>query len=57
MIHTVCKRIEAIKLRNRVKEIDPHSFIIITTSSEIIVKASEVFEVFRNMNLNRLQIN
>jgi len=36
MIHTVCKRIEAVKLRNRVKEIDPHSFIIITTSSEII---------------------
>lgn len=36
MIHTVCKRMEAIKLRNKVKEIDPHSFIIITTSSEII---------------------
>ncbi|MBE6688476.1 MAG: YitT family protein [Ruminococcaceae bacterium] len=36
MIHTVCKRIEAIRLRNKVKEIDPHSFIIITTSSEII---------------------
>ena len=36
MIHTVCKRIEAIKLRNKVKEIDPHAFIIITTSSEII---------------------
>lgn len=36
MIHTVCKRIEAIKLRNRIKEIDPHAFIIITTSSEII---------------------
>ena len=36
MIHTVCKRVEAIKLRNKVKEIDPHSFIIITTSSEII---------------------
>jgi len=36
MIHTVCKRSEAIKLRNRIKEIDPHSFIIITTSSEII---------------------
>ncbi len=36
MIHTVCKRIEAIKLRKKVKEIDPHSFIIITTSSEII---------------------
>ncbi len=36
MIHTVCKRIEAIKLRSRIKEIDPHAFIIITTSSEII---------------------
>ena len=36
MIHTVCKRFEAIKLRNRIKEIDPHAFIIITTSSEII---------------------
>lgn len=36
MIHTVCKRIEAIKLRNHIKKIDPHAFIIITTSSEII---------------------
>ncbi|MBO5453358.1 MAG: YitT family protein [Clostridia bacterium] len=36
MIHTVCKRIEAIKLRNRIKEIDSHAFIIITTSTEII---------------------
>ncbi|MBR2499883.1 MAG: YitT family protein [Clostridia bacterium] len=36
MLHTVCKRAEAIKLRRRIKEIDPHSFIIITTSSEII---------------------
>ncbi len=36
MIHTVCKRMEAIKLRNKIKEIDPHAFIIITTSSEII---------------------
>ncbi len=36
MIHTVCKRVEALKLRNRIKEIDPHAFIIITTSSEII---------------------
>ena len=38
MIHTVCKRAEAIKLRARIKEIDPHAFIIITTSSEIIVR-------------------
>lgn len=36
MIHTVCKRIEAIKLRNRIREIDPHAFTIVTTSSEII---------------------
>lgn len=36
MIHTVCKRIEAIKLRNKIKELDPSAFIIITTSSEII---------------------
>ncbi len=36
MIHTVCKRIEAVKLRNAIKEIDPSAFIIITTSSEII---------------------
>lgn len=36
MIHTVCKRMEAIKLRNKIKELDPKAFIIITTSSEII---------------------
>lgn len=36
MIHTVCKRSEAIKLKKKVKEIDPSSFIIVTTSSEII---------------------
>ncbi|MBQ2942183.1 MAG: YitT family protein [Clostridia bacterium] len=36
MIHTVCKRSEAIKLRNKIREADPHAFIIITTSSEII---------------------
>ncbi len=36
MIHTVCKRIEAIRLRQQIKQIDPHSFIIITTTSEII---------------------
>ena len=36
MIHTVCKRSEAIKLRKKVKEIDPSAFIIVTTSSEII---------------------
>lgn len=36
MVHTVCRRAEAIRLRKYIKEIDPHSFIIITTSSEII---------------------
>lgn len=36
MIHTVCKRIEAIRLRARIKEIDPQAFVIVTTSSEII---------------------
>ena len=36
MIHTVCKRIEAIYLRRRIREIDPHSFVIITTTSEIV---------------------
>ena len=36
MIYTVCKRIEAIRLRNEIKKIDPRAFIIITTSSEII---------------------
>ncbi len=36
MIHTVCRRAEAIRLRARIKQIDPHAFIIITTSSEII---------------------
>ncbi len=36
MIHTVCKRSEAIYLRNKIKQIDPHAFTIITTSSEII---------------------
>ena len=36
MIHTVCRRAEAIKLRAKIKEIDEKAFIIITTSSEII---------------------
>lgn len=36
MIHTVCKRAEAIVLQHKIKQIDPHAFIIITTSSEII---------------------
>lgn len=36
MLHTVCKRIEAITLQHKIRDIDPHAFTIITTSSEII---------------------
>lgn len=36
MIHTVCKRIEAIRLRSIIKEIDPKAFVIIASSSEVI---------------------
>ena len=36
MIHTVCRRIEAVRLRKEIKQIDPHAFIVITTTSEII---------------------
>lgn len=36
MLHTVCKRFEAVMLKKHIKEIDPKSFIIITTSNEII---------------------
>lgn len=36
MLHTVCRRGEAVRLRRRIREIDPHAFIIITTSNEII---------------------
>lgn len=36
MIHTVCKRIEAIRLRSEIKTIDPKAFTIITTSNEVI---------------------
>ena len=38
VIITVCRRSEALKLRRKVKEIDPHSFIIITKTSEIMGK-------------------
>ena len=38
MIHTVCRRYEAIKLRAAIKEIDENAFIVVTTSSEIIGK-------------------
>ena len=35
-LHTVCRRIEAVRLQKAVREIDPQAFMIITTSSEII---------------------
>ena len=38
VIITVCRRSEAIRLRRKVKEIDPHSFMIITKTSEIMGK-------------------
>ena len=38
IIITVCHRFEAIRLRRKVKEIDPGAFIIITKSSEIMGK-------------------
>ena len=36
ILHTVCRRHEAPGLQRKAKELDPSSFIIITTSSEII---------------------
>ena len=36
VLHTVCKRIEAVHLQKEVRKIDPGAFMIITTSSEII---------------------
>lgn len=36
MIHTVCKRAEAVRLRKEIKAIDPNAFIIITTTNEVI---------------------
>ena len=38
VIMTVCRRSEAIRLRRKVYEIDSHSFIIITKTSEILGK-------------------
>ena len=38
VIMTVCRKSEAIKLRRRVLSIDPHAFIIVTKSSEIMGK-------------------
>lgn len=44
VIITVCRRSEAIRLRRRVLSIDPHAFIIITKTSEIMGKG------FRDIN-------
>ncbi len=38
MVHTVCRRYEAIKLRQGVKKIDENAFMVVTTSSEILGK-------------------
>ena len=38
IIMTVCKRSEAIRLRRKVKSMDPDAFIIITKTSEIFGK-------------------
>lgn len=38
MVHTVCRRYEAIKLRQAIKKIDENAFMVITTSSEILGK-------------------
>ena len=38
VIMTVCRRSEAIRLRKKVTEIDPHAFMIITKTSEILGK-------------------
>lgn len=38
VIITVCKRSEALRLRVKIKQIDPNSFIIITKTSEIMGK-------------------
>ncbi len=38
VILTVCRRSEAIRLRKKVKEVDPHAFIIISKTSEIMGK-------------------
>ena len=38
IVHTVCRRYEAIKLRIAIKNIDENAFMVVTTSSEIIGK-------------------
>ena len=36
MLHVVCSRREAVRLRTHIKRVDPDAFTIITTSNEII---------------------
>ncbi len=36
MLHTVCHRLDAIRLKKKCMEVDPHSFTVVTTTSEII---------------------
>lgn len=36
VLHTVCRRAEAVRLQRKVRKIDPGAFMIVTTSSEII---------------------
>ncbi len=36
MIHTVCHRLEAARLRKEIRQLDSNAFVIITTTSEIV---------------------
>ena len=36
IIHTVCRRTQAVRLKHFVKEVDPNAFVVVTTSHEII---------------------
>jgi len=36
MIHTVCNRIQAVHLREYIRQVDPHAFVVVTTTNEII---------------------
>ena len=38
MILVACKRYEALRLRQKVREVDPSAFLFITNTSEIIGK-------------------
>ena len=38
IILTVCKRMEAVKIKSKIHEADPQAFVIITDSNEIIGK-------------------